>query len=295
MRDGKTYTYVLLRYRHDPLAGEVANVGVVVHCAATGFLGIKVRRTIGRLSKMFPDMEKADLMSGLLAVQRGVSRLRDRDVTGMFVSDSDAAKFARAALPDDDSSLIWSPMGSGITQDANETLDKLYIRFVGHYDEAMRAGRDDAAVWQPVRDRLVERNLAERLQPKVIVSPIDQVEFDHAWKNGAWHCYQPLSFDLASGDSIREKAARWSGHMTGLSRAPEKVRPHFIVGSPSNDALSDDYRRAIDLLRASALTPNVFEETQVDALIELIQNEINSHDAQAGESEAQRHVVTRQD
>ena len=279
MTDGKSYTYVLLRYRHDPLAGEVANVGVVVHCAAVGYLGVKVRRTIGRLGKMFPDMEKSHFVSGLRAVERGVTRLRERHVSGMFISDSDAATYARGALPDDDSSLIWGSMGSGLTRDASATLDKLYSRFVGLYDETVRAGRDDAAVWQPVRERLAERNLAERLQPKVIVSPIDKVEFEHAWKNGAWHFYQPLSFDLASGDSIREKAARWSGHMTGLSAAPEVVRPHFIVGSPADSALEVDYRRAIDLLRASPLNPEVFEETQIDDLIELIQREINAHDS----------------
>ena len=278
MKEGKKFTYVLLRYRHDPLAGEVVNVGVVVHCAADHFFDVKIRRTVGRLSKMFPDMEKADLMSGLQVVQRGASRLRERSISDLFMSEADASKLARAVLPDDDSSLVWGSMGSGITQDATATLEKLYSRFVGLYDESVRAGRDDAAVWQPVKERLAERNLAERLQPQVIVSPIDRVEFDHAWKNGAWHCYQPLSFDLASGDSIREKAARWSGHMTGLSKAPEAVQPHFIVGGPSNHALVDDYRRAIDLLRASALTPKVFEETQVDALIELIQTEINVHD-----------------
>lgn len=279
MKDGKTYTYVLLRYRHDPLAGEVVNVGVLLHCAHAGFLGIKVRRTIGRLSKMFPDMEKANLMGGLQAIERGVTRLREHSLSGMFVLDTDAAKLSRQALPDDDSSLVWGPMGSGVTRDPNATIEKLYHRFVARYDESIRYGRDDAAVWQPVRERLVERNLAERLQPKVIVSPIDTVEFEHAWKNGAWHCYQPLSFDLASPEGIREKAARWSGHMTGLSRAPEEVRPHFIVGRPSNDALYDDYRRAIDLLRASALEPDVFEEAQVDALIDQIQDEINTHDA----------------
>ncbi|RYG75630.1 MAG: DUF3037 domain-containing protein, partial [Alphaproteobacteria bacterium] len=198
MRDGKTYTYVLLRYRHDPLAGEVANVGVVLHGAAHGFLGIKTRRTLGRLSKMFPDMAKVDLMGGLHAVERGIARLRDRELTGLLAGPTDAAAFARAVLPDDDSSLVWGDMGSGITSDPAATLEKLYSRFVGHYDDPQRTGRDDAAIWQPVRERLAERDLAERLQPKIIVSPIDEVEFDHAWKNGAWHCYQPLSFDLTT-------------------------------------------------------------------------------------------------
>ena len=281
MRDGKTYTYVLLRYRHDPLAGEVANVGIVLHCANLGFLAAKTRKTVGRLSKMFPDMEKSDLMSGLHAIERGVARLRDREMSGLLTTSKDAATLARTVLPDDDLSLIWGEMGSGITRDVSLTLDKLYDRFVGHYDDSQRTGRDDAAVWQPVRDRLIERNLAERLQPKVIVSPIDEVEFDHAWKNGAWHCYQPLSFDLTTGDGIRQKAARWSGHMTGLSQAPEPVRPYFIVGAPSDPALEVDYRRAIDLLKASALAPAVFDETQVDTLIDHIQDAIAGHDARA--------------
>ncbi len=279
MKNDKAYTYVLLRYRHDPLAGEVANVGVLLHCAATGFLDLKVRRTIGRLSKMFPDIEKSHLVSGLQALDRGVARLRAKDLHGMLVASADAANFARAVLPDDDSSLIWGSMGSGVTRDPAASLDKLYNRFVAQYDENARSGRDDAAVWQPVRERLAERNLVERLQPKMIVSPIDQVEFEHAWKNGAWHCYQPLSFDLSSGDGIREKAARWSGHMTGLSQAPEAVMPYFIVGGPSNGTLDDDYRRAIDLLKASALSPAVFEESQVDELIDMIEGAFAAHDA----------------
>lgn len=278
MNSSLTYTYVLLRYRHDPLAGEVANVGVVVHCASAGFLGVRVRRTIGRLSKMFPDIEKSDLMSGLQAIERGIARSRDRDLSGLLAASRDAGQFAQAVLPDDDSSLIWGAMGSGVTRDANATLDKLYARFVGLYDETLRSGRDDASVWQPVRERLIARNLAERLVSKTIVSPIDKVEFEHAWKNGAWHCYQPLSFDLASGDSIREKAARWSGHMTGLSKASESVRPHFIVGAPSDPALESDYRRAIELLRASALEPEVFDEDQVDTLIDRIEDGISRHD-----------------
>ncbi|WP_260598241.1 DUF3037 domain-containing protein [Sphingomonas endolithica] len=279
MNSGQTYTYVLLRYRHDPLAGEIANVGVVMHCAGEGFLGAKTRRTIGRLSKMFPDIEKADLVSGLHAIERGISRVRDRDLPGLFAPSRDAAAFARAVLPDDDSSLIWGDMGSGITRDPATTMDKLYARFVAQYDEATRSGRDDAAVWQPVRERLVARNLADRLVPRTIVSPIDRVEFEHTWKNGAWHCYQPLSFDLASADGIREKAARWSGHMTGLSRAAEQIRPNFIVGAPSDPALNADYRRAIDLLRASALDPQVFDETEVDVMIDQIEDKIATHDA----------------
>jgi hypothetical protein len=80
----------------------------------------------------------------------------------------------------------------------------------------------------PVRDRLAELKLADRLQPKTIASPFDRVEFDHAWKNGKWHCFQPLSFDLANEETIREKARRWAGQMLALKEATEPFKLYFL-------------------------------------------------------------------
>ena len=115
-------------------------------------------------------------------------------------------------------------------------------------------------------------------QPKTVVSPVDEVQFGHAWKNGAWHCYQALSFDLASPDSIREKAARWSGHMLGASKSVEEIKPYFIVGAPTDATLASDYLRAIELLRASPLGPAVYEEDAADQLVEEIVRDMREHD-----------------
>jgi hypothetical protein len=127
----------------------------------------------------------------------------------------------------------------------------LYDRFVARYDERVRRHRDDAAVWRPVRDRLVELKLADRLQRKKIASPIDSVEFDHAWKNGEWHCFQPLSFDLANEDNIRDKARRWAGQMLALRGSTEPFKPYFFVGSTSDQTLEDAYRAALNILKLS--------------------------------------------
>jgi hypothetical protein len=64
------YSYVLLRYRHDPLAGEFANVGVIVHQPSSRFLDAKIRHTLGRLSAMFPDIDGEALRSSLRAIER---------------------------------------------------------------------------------------------------------------------------------------------------------------------------------------------------------------------------------
>lgn len=149
MIDRMAYTYVLLRYRHDSLSGEFANVGVVLHAPQAHFLGAHLRKTVGRLGKMFPDLNRAALMDGLRAVERGLTRLHKTEASGLLTKLRDADSFARLILPPDDSSLIWSDIGSGVTRSPEETLDKLYNRFVARYDEPGRVVRDDAAVWRP--------------------------------------------------------------------------------------------------------------------------------------------------
>lgn len=275
-----SYTYVLLRYRHDPVAGECANVGVVLHDATTGLLDAKLRHTVGRLSKMFPDLDGDAFKASLRALERAVKRLGETEGGDLLTSLKDAGSFARRVMPDDDSSFVWGPVGSGLTTDGADALERLYDRFVGRYDERAAHHRDDAAVWKPVRDLLAERNLTDCLQPKTITSPVDQVEFEHAWKNGAWHCYQPLSFDLSNEENIRDKARRWAGHMLALRNPNEPFKPHFFVGAPSDNRLEDAYRSAIKILRLSPVDLQIVEESDIETLVDQIEDEIRAHGAE---------------
>jgi hypothetical protein len=102
------------------------------------------------------------------------------------------------------------------------------------------------------------------------------VDFEHAWKNGEWHCYQPLSFDLANEENIRDKARRWAGHMLALKDASEPFRPYFFVGSPSDQSLARAYEAAISILKLSPGEPQVIEENRIDDLVHQIEDEIGS-------------------
>jgi hypothetical protein len=280
MSERQPYTYVVLRYRHDPLAGEFANVGVVLHAPRGRFLGAKLRTTAGgRLTRMFPTIDNAAFRDGLKSIRRAVDTLAAGDGGGLLSGLGDASAFARRALPTDDSSFVWGPLGSGLTADPAQTLAKLYGRFVTQYDPKSKLPvREDADVWRPVHNLLVERQIADLLQPKIIRSPVvAQVAFDHAWKNGAWHVYQPLSFDLASEESISEKAAKWTGHLVGLKKADETVKAHLVIGSPSDVALMDAYRRALNLLRLPEQDAEVVEESEVEGLVDRIEEAVKSH------------------
>ncbi|MGJ4959192.1 DUF3037 domain-containing protein [Bradyrhizobium sp. HKCCYLRH2015] len=272
------YTYSILRYRHDPVAGEQLNVGVILYSPESAFLGARFRKNYGRLSKVFPDVDGSTLRQDLTRIEKAFERLAKTESRDLFSLESNAASFATKIVGPDDGSLIWSDLGSGTTESPEATLDKLFIRLVTQYEDATAPRRTDADIWRPIRDKLMELKVASVLEKKTIASSKDEVEFEHAWKNGQWHCYQPLSFDLATVDSIQEKAARWVGHMVGLSSATERFRPYFIVGSPSEPTLQSAYRRAVAFIADAPLHPTIVPEEEVETFAKELADRVHSHE-----------------
>ena len=63
----------------------------------------------------------------------------------------------------------------------------------------------------------------------------DTLQFDKAWKNGVWHCYQSVSFDLQKEDAIRNKVCKWSGILDELKTSDEEVKLYLLTVSPQDD------------------------------------------------------------
>lgn len=276
------YTYTVLRYRHDAVAGECVNVGVVMHSAQKGFLESKLSFKYGRLHQVFPDLDSAAFRESLHAIERGVRKLAKRERGDMLAKLASADSISYNVLHQDDSSFLWSSVGSGVAADLDAELEKLFKRFVTWHEQEKSAKRSDEDVWKPVRERLVSHQLADRLEKKVVSSDRTSVEFDHTWRNGALHCYQPLSLDLASKESIQDKVARWSGHLFHLRTAAEDFKTYFIVGRPSDPKLQPAYAAAIAALKDSPKDPEVYEESQVDEFVKRVEDEMRAHDAQLG-------------
>jgi hypothetical protein len=215
----------------------------------------------------------------MAAVRRALSALtKDAELMGLFGREHDAASIARRALPADDSTLQWAPVGSGITDDPAKTLERLYARLVGRYDRIPRERRTDADVWRPVRDKLQQRAIPIELQEKTIVGTNDEISFKRAWKNSIWHAYEPLSLDMADAEEIKEKARRWRGHLDAVADgSSEPVRLDFIVGAPKDPAIDPAYRSALAILRQAVFSPKVFEDSQIDLLVDEIEGEVNAH------------------
>jgi hypothetical protein len=272
------YTYTVLRYVHDTATAEFVNVGIVLHCAKHRYLGVRLRHTYGRLSALFPDLDSAAFKNAMSLLE-GALRASgvNYNKTNNLNKNNDAAAFAKSVLPIDDSSLQWSPVGSGLTASPHDQLENLYARLVSSYDERQEIRRSDADVWRPVRERLDAADISSKLKHKIIRSDVDVLEFKHAWKNGVWHCLEALSFDLASPDSIKTKARTWLGHLTAVRDASEKFQPYFVVGAPSDRQLMPAYEQALAILKDSPVEPEIFPESEADRLVAHIVAEITTH------------------
>jgi Protein of unknown function (DUF3037) len=284
MEQKSRYSYVVLRYIHDVLTSEFVNVGVVMYVPAQGRMLSRTRHTISRLRGVFPDLERTAFTSMMSNVSRGLRRLAKRKLkTPLFNSAEVITALVREAVPADDSSLQWSPLGAGITANVNETFEQLYDRFVSRYDTISTHRRTDDEIWRPVLLKLEERHLASQLQEKVIVGSLDDVTFKHAWKNGHWNVYEPVSFDLADSDGIKRKAREWLGHLAAVvgDGGVEAFKPHFLVGAPTDTKLNKAYEAAKAILRRAPNDPEIFEEGQVDDLVAKIEDEIRAHERDA--------------
>ena len=144
------YTYTVLRYVHDIATGEFVNVGVVIYAREARYASALCRATYGRLSKVFPGLDGEAFKGMMHYVQSRIEELGAelRDELPLDGLPASVMDLAQSVLPRDDSSLQWSPPGSGLSDDPSRTLEALFDRLVSSYDERpAKERRTDEEVW----------------------------------------------------------------------------------------------------------------------------------------------------
>jgi hypothetical protein len=273
------YTYTVLRYVHDVVTGEFLNVGVLMYAPESNVVKVAVRTSIGRIKHVFPDLDRQAFLTAVKAAERSVRKISKSLEQGDLLAEfSDAAGIARKVLVSDDSSLQWSPVSGGLTEDTEKTFERVYRRYVSRYDAKSIHRRSDDEVWRPVRLLLEEKNVPVEFDEKIIAGTSDEIVFKRAWRNGVWHAYEPLSFDLADAEGIKDKARRWRGHLEAVhDGVKSNLKLHFIVGAPTNQALLAAYNNAIKILSESAFSPEIYEENEIPKLVNKIEDEVREH------------------
>lgn len=277
------YTYTVLRYVHDVAVGEFINVGVALHAPDVGFIGVRCRRTYSRLKEAFPTFDGESFRAAMKHIEQrfeGFSKELAGEVS-LRSRTSSVMNFAHAVLAADDSALQWSPVAMGVARDVEATLEQLYQRLIAGNDARPHAARSkqDDDVWRRFSQELEQRQVLQHFEPKVIAVRDDELKFKHAWKNGVWHCLQPLSFDLSSAESIKDKAHKWLGQVSSVSGSTEGFKVYYLVGEPSQPTLRPAFDAAISILKKSrqVVDAEVFDESEARVLTDRLAAAVTAH------------------
>ncbi|WP_321840982.1 DUF3037 domain-containing protein [Paraburkholderia bannensis] len=280
MTDRTAYSYAVLRYVHDIATGEFVNVGVVVMSGRAGYLRFALRNTAGRITDIFPDLKPNLFRRTLRTVSKRCEDVARAWLTPLDLNQRELSleKLLLTILPKDDSALVWGAIGSGLSKDLEATSNVLYERYVGKYDRRRhKTGRTDEDVWRAVKKSLEDRRVLGFFEQKTIHGKNDDLEFDLAWKNGLWHCIEPLSLDLNAPDSIRDKAHKCVGEIVGVSDTTDEFKVYLVVGKPSDSSLNTAYEKALGILK-NVPHVEVYAEEDKDSLFDRLTHQIKEHE-----------------
>ena len=275
-----TFTYTVLRYVHDIATGEFVNMGVALYAPEAKYVSAICNPRYRRLSKMFLEVNGESLRSLVRYIQARFEEFalklnRELPLDGRPKT---IMEIAAGILPPDDSSLQWSEPYGGITEDPAATLDQLYVRLVEKYEERAQApSRTDDDVWKHYRKELEEKQVLARLQSKRIVAKDYDYQFDHAWKNGEWNLFEPVSMDLQDADTILDKANRWLGRATNLKDSPEDFRLWVLLGEPRLEKLRPAYGKALNILHKMPVKMEFVREEEARKFTRKLAAEMAKH------------------
>jgi len=275
-----TYSFTILRYVHDIVTGEFVNMGVALYAPEARYVSAICNPRNGRLSKLFLDVNGDHLRSLKHYIQtrfeeHGTKINSELVLEGKPKSIMD---IAASILPRDDSSLHWSEPGGGVTENPAATLEQLYTRLVEKCEQRTQMpSRSDDDVWRTYRKELESKQIMARLQPKRIAAKDYDYEFDHAWKNGVWNLFQPLSMDLLDADSILDKANQWLGRATNLKDSEDEFRLWLLIGAPTTEKLKPAYSKALNILNKMPVKKNLVTEQDAAQFSHKLEQEMAMH------------------
>ncbi|MBE0543665.1 MAG: DUF3037 domain-containing protein [Verrucomicrobia bacterium] len=134
-----SYSTITLRYVHDVVTGEFANIGVVLYAPKQRFLKARFTTSHRRLDAMFLKIDHLYFSALTRHIANAFAEMSAQIQNGETVPPvTSLSEMVKQILPPDDSSLQWSEQGGGFSDEPAKKLDELYQRLVERY----RAGSE---------------------------------------------------------------------------------------------------------------------------------------------------------
>ena len=228
----RPHQYQLLRYIHDRVTGEFVNVGVVVFSKEDAFLEAKVLTRYGRISQFYGEFDGHFLLKTIKNIQLQCEKASKK--LEFFSDATSIEQLTSNILAKDDSSLYFTDAKTALDINPSILLNELYNRLVDRFNkENIDTQNADTKAWKGIYKQYFEKyGLEKKLKEHKIKTVSDEIKFDKAWKNGVWHCYQTVSFDLKNADSIKDKVYKWVGKINQIRTTDEDLNLYLLTSEP---------------------------------------------------------------
>ena len=275
----KKFQYQIVRYMHDRVTAEFVNVGIVVFQPDTNFLHGRFVSKFSRISQFFSDVNGQYLITALRQFEKELEISSTR-LSELFTNYATLTEITNSILPKDDSCLVCSDLLFGIDLDPMSALEDLFDRLVNKYiQDVDKELHDDKTAWRKVYKQYFDKyEITTKLKRHTVQTNHDHIEFDRAWKNGVWKCYQTLALDLKRNDAIKNKVYKWSGILSELENSKQKLHVYFLTVSPTANGTMNKFLEETFLSRNSkSLKVTIVKEDQADEFVASIKKEIEEH------------------
>lgn len=276
----RPYEFALIRYLHDPSAGEFANIGVVMYDVEERRLLAQLSERSTRVRDFFPDLNSARYKTLVRHVERRLleadETLRQPDV--LESAPENLTGLLSTLLPNDDSCIQASQVMYGVEAQVESRLQELFEEYVIRYEPSgPRRRRDEEDVRRDFDKRLFQTGLVNRVRFDIpIETPAYSYTFHATWQNGKPQVLEPISFDLVEGRSIVEKAASWSGRLYTLAKGGGNFAFNSIVAPPTDPTLERAFSRALTILRGAPNAREIVPELEAERAMRLIASDVDT-------------------
>lgn len=277
----KTIQYQVLRYLPDRVSEEFVNLGIVAYDKQEKILHSKFINKVGNISAFFPNINARYLLKSVKIIMHHLESISEQFSSEFLFDKIDSIdQVTSQVLAKDDSALIFSEVKKTLDISAESTVDHLFSRIVisGNLVEDDEVRRDKE-VWAKVyKKHFDDYGISTHLKPHNIKTENDELEFDKAWKNGVWNCFETVSFNLTRTDAIKNKVYKWVGKLDELNTSGEPKHIYLLSILPKEHP---ELKNFIKKMITDKSTPNtkidIISEDQIDLVARTIKSEIDAH------------------
>lgn len=279
-----TIHYKILRYQPDRVTGEFVNLGIAAFDTSTGFLNAKFISKIGRIACFFNQTNSAYLISMVQSIKVGFELHADKfNLQPTFPDEKRFDGIVNSILPKDDSALYFTDTKKGLYADLDSFTEYMFERLVKDHqseeDDDEREIKNDKEVWNKIYKKHFDENgISNHLSSHKVKTKHDELEFEKAWKNGVWNCFEAVSFNLTRPDAIKNKVYNWAGKLDELSSTKEPLHIYLLSNfSPEHPELNKFIQHKLKEKSSDNLKIELVSEKNVENVLKKIKKEMEEH------------------